>query len=351
MNYISKKSNVLQRGALIILAYPDTVVTPTGAFYNQVLKLVGIIQENKIGAGHAACVLVDPVSGELIYADFGRYITPLGRGRIRTKRTDPEVTLPINAKWSSNGQISNIEEILIFLEAHPEKTHGDGRLVASVCYDIDFKKAHAYLIKEQDRGSIHYGPFTYGGSNCTRFVADMMIENTFNKALYRKLRTVLPTPTTVSNVLKGKTIQEVYEIFNGNLKPYSESTIENFVKSFSRIKEIKKTALKCTAIGNLTEPERDQLPKNAQWLSGIGAGSWFVLSKEAILQKNEYRIRRIMPEGEIGFDAIFLSTNPDFNEGSPFQFIYDCNATWCTIQQNGQNIRFESKRNFQKTNH
>ena len=43
----------------------------------------------------------------------------------------------------------------------------------------------------------------------------------------------------------------------------------------------------------LKEPKKPKnIPKNSHWLSGIGAGSWFVISKE----NNQYRILRYSDE-------------------------------------------------------
>ena len=43
--------------------------------------------------GHAAICLINPQSNEVLYYDFGRYITPRGFGRARNKYTDPDLAL------------------------------------------------------------------------------------------------------------------------------------------------------------------------------------------------------------------------------------------------------------------
>ena len=59
---------------------------------------------------------------------------------MRSKETDFELYIPISAKFNK-GSLSNLEEILVWIESHPEKTHGTGRMIASINEEIDHKKS------------------------------------------------------------------------------------------------------------------------------------------------------------------------------------------------------------------
>jgi hypothetical protein len=58
------------------------------------------------------------------YFDFGRYITTYSKGRLRSKETDAELHVNIQAKYK-NGNLINLKDILLWIERHPEKTHGE----------------------------------------------------------------------------------------------------------------------------------------------------------------------------------------------------------------------------------
>ena len=87
----------LKKGHILALAYPDVFVRQTEAKYNYALSKLGVVHEGAVCAGHAALILVDGSSGDLHYADFGRYITPIGLGRARTELTDPDVKIKFKA--------------------------------------------------------------------------------------------------------------------------------------------------------------------------------------------------------------------------------------------------------------
>ena len=105
------------------------------------LKKAGVLKNLNMRVGHAAICLINPQSNEVLYYDFGRYITPRGFGRARNKYTDPDLTLQTKAVFDSNKDLQNIEEIASELESKSKYTHGYGPLVFSVSKTINFIKA------------------------------------------------------------------------------------------------------------------------------------------------------------------------------------------------------------------
>ena len=77
-------------GVLIALAYPEEFVSMIPRWYSKPMEWLGMVKDNMVPAGHAALALINVSTGKIEYADFGRYITPFGKGRTRTRVTDPD---------------------------------------------------------------------------------------------------------------------------------------------------------------------------------------------------------------------------------------------------------------------
>ena len=161
-------------GIILTLAYPETIVMVADEWYSPYMRYFGIGKKDYVRAGHAALVLMNKATGILEYHDFGRYITPIPNGRVRGRDTDHELDFPITAKIK-NDNIENLDEILKFLVTHPKLTHGDGKLIASVCNAIDYNKARSHITRMQNRHFIRYAAFVKDGCNCARFVTDSLI--------------------------------------------------------------------------------------------------------------------------------------------------------------------------------
>jgi len=74
----------------------------------------------------------------------------------------------------------------------------------------------------------------------------------------------------------------------------------------------------------------NSISRDAQWLGGIGAGSWFTI----VLEKDKYRIERYSPNGELECSRLFTVNNTEFNIDLSFKFIYVSHCKMCTIIQN-----------------
>ena len=84
-------------------------------------------------------------------------------------------------------------------------------------------------------------------------------------------------------------------------------------------------------------------PKNieetAQLLTGIGASSWFHISKE----EENYRIKRYSEEGKEECSRIFTVNDSTFNIIKPFKFTYISHCKECTVSQNNKTYIFKTE--------
>ncbi len=83
-------------------------------------------------------------------------------------------------------------------------------------------------------------------------------------------------------------------------------------------------------------------PKNiedtAQLLKGIGASSWFYISKE----EDKYRIKRYSKEGKEECSRIFTVNDATFNINKKFIFTYISHCKECSILQNNKLYNFKT---------
>jgi Family of unknown function (DUF6695) len=323
-------------GKLIVLAYPDTFVTMSTEWICKVLPLFGLGTKEYIKAGHAALVLVENNTGNARYFDFGRYITPEGHGRVRGANTDAELHMPITAKISVENNIENLEEFLLWLDANPQKTHGEGRLLASVCDTIDFQKAEEYIVNLQNEGSIPYGAFNKKGSNCARFVTDTILaattDNKIKKALYFNKKF---TPSTVGNVEIANTLLQKFQVYNGQIELFNGSALKENLTNYFHKKNTKNESLDAILNAEKRFSDRPQLQK----LEGTGSSAWFEVT-ETTLPTHHFSIKRYNDRGEEDYHGVYVSTA--FDPSKPYQFTYDSHCAFCHILQQGKKIKLES---------
>jgi len=103
--------------------------------------------------------------------------------------------------------------------------------------------------------------------------------------------------------------------------------------------------------GILLEPKHPiQIPSNAQWVAGQGAGSWF--SIQATDLTFEFKIKRFSPEGSKEFEALFIINNVnDFCINCPYAFTYLSHFKQCQIIQHGSTFKFVNKLNLIMNNY
>ncbi len=205
-----------------MLAWPEGYVSAAGAWYDKFFSING-----KYRVGHSAAVLINSKEGKAYYFDFGRYHTPKGYGRVRDEETDPDLTLPnVNIK---SDKIVNLNDILVFL-SKLKSTHGEGRLYASLLSEVSFFDAYNYAKKLQNKGMVKYGPFVYGGTNCSRFTASLAISSLppfFKKIRLRFPFTISPSPKRNVSILNNT----YYVVDKENVKIISKSKLKAYFSS------------------------------------------------------------------------------------------------------------------------
>lgn len=321
-------------GKLIVLAFPDTFVTMSDEWICKFLPLVGLGTQKYIKAGHAALVLIENATGKAYYHDFGRYITPKGFGRVRSALTDAELHIPFKAVLDDFDRLINLDAFLLWLEAHPEKTHGEGRLLASVCDSIDYEKAKTYIDSLQAQGSIPYGAFHKLGSNCARFVTETILAGTSEKKIHKALNFNKKfTPSGIGNVEKAG-LGTVFEVFDGVVKPFEGSAFKENLKNYFHKKDPSTEGV-TSKVGKGASLASAMLQK----LDGIGSSAYFELIADAMLPKNQYRIKRYNEQLEEDFDGIYFSET--FDPTKPHQFTYDSHCAYCHIIQEGVKLKLD----------
>ncbi len=325
-------------GIILTLAYPETIVMVSKEWFSPFLRFFGIGKKNYLRAGHAALVLVNKKTGILEYHDFGRYITPEPTGRVRGKDTDNELDFPLMAKIEG-GKITNLNDIVSFLGTHPKLTHGDGKLIASVCHAVDYQKARTHITNMQNKHFIRYAAFIKEACNCARFVTDSLIASVTDKSIKRKLeKSKWFTPSTVGNVVLADTENKVYEVSEtGNISEFKGSQKSENIRCFlDRLKDHK-----VNFIGTLQPKPVEGLSENAQWLPGIAAGAWFELHVNG--HDTEFDFKRISPHGNIDVYDRFVVQDDGFDYYSEFEFVHYSNCKFFHVKQNGKVFRFDRK--------
>ncbi|MFK8061203.1 MAG: DUF6695 family protein [Polaribacter sp.] len=323
-------------GVIIILSYPDTIVRP--AYWERSSKiwpLIGIGGKHAVQAGHAVLLLIKKGTSEINYFDFGRYITTYGNGRVRSKETDPELKIPLKVEFE-NQEITNLEEILLWLDKHPEKTHGEGRMIATLNEEINYDLAKDFIDALINKKEIPYGAFIKNGTNCARFVTDTIIASTTNKKIKSHLKNSnLFTPSPIGNVIKGTTTNKIYQVENQKIGFYKNRSIlkeykESFLNKFDNEPNLIGTELPNKAIFDL---------ENGTWLGGIGSGAWFKI--EAQIDTKTYKIARYTSLGEKDFEGKFLINNNSFKIDEKYEFVYPTNCKEMYLIQNNQEYLFK----------
>ncbi len=318
---------------VLVLAFPETIVRVSSEWYSPLLPYVGIGRKGYVRAGHAAMVVINKGTGLLEYFDFGRYITPEPYGRVRSANTDSELNFKMVADIQED-RIMNLDEILKVLALSRELTHGEGKLIASVCDVVDYRSIKTYVTTLQNRKFIHYGAFKSQATNCVRFVTEALISSVRDKDVVNKLKqSQWFSPSSVSNVVIANTGQKVYEITgNGEISDFKSSRIKlNASLFFDRLTRVK---LNGVSQEKMAKPERE-----AQWLSGIGSGAWFLL--QDIGSRAIYGFKRISDSGRTDVSAKYKISDPTFHIEQSYVFMHDSNCLYFHVKQNDRIYRFD----------
>lgn len=316
-------------GVIIVLAYPEEMVSMIPAWYGRPLKWIGLVKNGKICAGHSAMMLLHKRTKEIHYADFGRYITPFGYGRTRMRETDPDVDFDFDFQIDSNGLISNKYEVLFHIYNSPKKTHGGPVMYASFHEDIDYEACRNYIEIMNRKGSIIYDPFKKNASNCSRFVYDSILSGMKTRKEKQKLiRKSVLTPSPLGNVFHGST-SDSFVINHGKLDIVNNKNLLTVIKHLYKHSTSETTTPQYTPLVDM------------QRLTGVGDESYYRITDLSESSKGIYRMSRTTIHGEEIYNHLFKVEDDSFNHNNPFTYIHDCNSLWMSIEQNGKKYRFD----------
>jgi hypothetical protein len=191
------------KGFAVSMAWPVTLCKRPGGWYENLMHLTKFSKNGYYKVGHAALTLVDGSSGQCYYFDFGRYHAPHGYGRVRDVESDMD--LKISTEIVFNNQVpTNIHELYEELQ-QLEACHGDGKLDVGII-PIDFESSFKRAKVIQAMDFVPYGPFIYGGTNCARFVREVVnagSNSVPSKLAFRSCYALTPTPKWLVNVTRA----------------------------------------------------------------------------------------------------------------------------------------------------
>ncbi|RKG96036.1 hypothetical protein D7X32_37280 [Corallococcus carmarthensis] len=170
-------------------------------------------KDGTIEAGHAGAILVDGEKGTTKYYDYGRYGKNKDKGIVRCSVTH-SLSVP-DAKLDLSGDICNIDKILLSIAGN--SLFSDyGKMIASVCKGGSYQKMVAFAEDLRSKGETPYGPFKYNGTNCARFVADLIIKGDAPLTVVADVWTNV-TPSPKGNVENADTEETIYTVENNKL--------------------------------------------------------------------------------------------------------------------------------------
>jgi hypothetical protein len=178
--------------------------------------------------GHSAVLLVEKQSGNCHYFDFGRYHSPKGKGRVRSKETDHDLTVHTKAIIRQN-QVENLDLIVEELSFN-ESTHGQGDLLASLT-EIDFDKAMQLVKKRQSKTFTDYGPFILKGTNCSRFVQSVLLAG--KPKLTNRVKLQFPYMVTPTPLYLVKCLSEAGDISKVEIPLSDESELQQYIDTIA----------------------------------------------------------------------------------------------------------------------
>ena len=321
-------------GVIVPLAWPDGLVASAYLKYDRIMSWFRLCKNGFYKAGHAAMLLINTDTGQVYYYDFGRYIAERKYGRIRSSKTDPELTFDVQAEVA-DGKITNRREILEYTnqQAH---THGEGTLYAGFYEGFDFQRVKRFIERRQRRCQIKYGAFTVGGTNCSRFVSQTIAKFL---PLNKKLKFLYPwygTPSPLGNIFNSPE-QKMYIVKEGNIR---EMDVSQWITQYKILKRKitfgdhyrkKVPELHQSRKGHFKPTNRpSNVGAGAHWLGGIGSGAWHEITK---IEAHRVFFRRVQQDGHVDAERWFV-TPKNFDAYADYVFEHGTDCSRLFIRQN-----------------
>ncbi|MCA5004165.1 DUF6695 family protein [Sphingobacterium bovistauri] len=334
--------NTDYRDFAIILTWPDATIRGDEKWM-MFFKKIGLVKNLNFKVGHTGVVIVNHQNGEMYFYDFGRYITPRGYGRARSKNSDPLLDISMKAVISNN-KIANIEEIIRLFEDLKPAMYGDGKLYFSIVEGINFEKAKAYGDECVEQGTFPYGAVAKNNNNCSRFITRMLMKSSTKYHFWHYINlpeTIKSSP--VSNLVNTAEDRIIYSYLpDEGIKSFKMNRFQSFwflVKQLSDNVSHKKSALfpNDLIIGGMNYRSKPiTLPKEAMYLGGVGDGAWYTISSADNI--NQFIVKRFASSGKLEYVVLGESVEP-IDLSTPYQITYDSHLLFTHIEQNNKKIR------------
>lgn len=327
----------------IILTWPDATIRGDEQWM-MFFKKIGLVKNLNFKVGHTGVVLVNHQTGEMLFYDFGRYITPRGYGRARSKDSDPLLTISLKAVIN-NGQVQNIEEIVRYFEDMKAAMYGEGRLFFSIAKDIDFGIAKAYGDQCVTEGTYPYGAVARKNNNCSRFITRMLMKASDKYHFWHGINlpeTIKASPiSNVVNACRDRVVSS-YTPEEG-VRTFRMNRWQSF---FFLVKQLGDNVFRRKAsllpndiiIGAVQFGSKPiAVPKQAKYLGGVGDGAWYFLNERP---DAHIEISRYSTQGYLEYVVLGEATSPiDFH--ADWDITYDSHLLFTHIIQNGQKIKIK----------
>ncbi|NGM60831.1 hypothetical protein G5B30_02755 [Sphingobacterium sp. SGG-5] len=328
----------------IILTWPDATIRGDEQWM-MFFKKIGIVKNLNFKVGHTGIVIINHHNGEMLFYDFGRYITPRGFGRARSKFSDPLLEIKTKAKISDS-KIQNLEEIVAHFEELKPFMYGEGKLYFSIVEGINFEKAKQYGDDCVIQGTYPYGAVARNNNNCSRFITRMLLKSSRQFHFWHGLNlpeTIKSSP--ISNIVNASTKRIVYSYLpQEGLKCFRMNRWQSLlflIKQLGDNVKTKKANLLPTdqIIGAVKFKSKPiNIPADATYLGGVSDGAWYIGHYD---EDNElFTIKRFTSYGRLEYVVQGTASAP-FNAQEPWTITYDSHLLFTHIDQNGVKIRID----------
>lgn len=331
-----------------ILTWPDATMRGDEKWM-MFFKKIGLVKNLNFKVGHTGIVLIKRSTGEMLFYDFGRYITPRGYGRARSMQSDPNLEIKIKAQLDNN-HIANLNEIIDYFEACKPAMYGYGELFFSIANGINFELAKQYGDNCVQMGTFPYGAVAKGNNNCSRFITRMLMGASTKYTWYHSINfpeTIKASP--ISNVVNAVEDRMIYSFTaNNGLSHFKMNRWQSFLfllkKLGDNISQKKADLLPSDIpIGLMNFNSRPiTVPADAQYLGGVGDGAWF---HAKLIDQSRMIVKRFTTEGELEY-TVLGKTVEKIDNSKPFEFTYDSHLIFSHIIQSGKKIRVNHIQNL-----
>lgn len=325
----------------LILTWPDATIRGDEAWM-MFFKKIGIVKNLNFKVGHTGIVIIKRETGEMLFYDFGRYIAPRGYGRARSKLSDPGLEIKLKAKFDDS-RLTNLEAIVEQLERQKPAMYGEGVLYFSIARGINFEQAKAYGDDCVYQGTFPYGAVAPNNNNCSRFIARMLMRSSKKYTWYHSINlpeTIKASP--ISNVVNAVSDRMIYSYTpEQGLRHFRMNRWQSFAFLLRQLGD-NITAQKAQLlpddliIGCMNYASKPiSVPKEAQYLGGVGDGAWFSIHAAP---RQRAVVKRFTSKGELEYIMLGQPAE-DIDFAAPFDIAYDSHLLFTHVVQHGRKIK------------